>query len=567
MDLFFSNSSSGLGLRQVRYNIGGGESYINGHFLRAGARAASFLEADGRWNWQADQPQRRVLQAALERGVTHTMAFANSPPVFMTVSGSVTGAPGGANNLRDDQYDAFASYLATVVKHFQTQSKPVYFDAVTPLNEPVARWWKYGNGQEGCHFDRDKQSDIVAKLGAALRNVTVKGVTVAGPEENSLDDTIASLQAYSPEALAELGLVTSHTYHGVHRTELSELVDKLGKRMWNSEYGDGGGALQGGIALAQRIIQDLNYLNISVWTLWQTLDLATAPLPTSGWGLLSGSYHEENLYHLRLGGPDGPCLTAADLSNGANLSVVECQAVASQVFSIVDTQIKAVNSTGKCLDAWGQAMQPGDRVALYDCWNGNNQHWYPSDADRNIRLSNKTGLCMQAAQNSSVVTVDLCASKQGNDALTTTWYIQSVTDGVTLRNGSSARYTDSTKEEYLIRDQFWSFKQFTSFIQPGDTILATNDTSNTTVLARKPNGDLVVVVVNSDPSSSGKQAWQFDLSDYQTAGCQVEWYMTDADHHCQQMPSISVPSSGILTVTVSPSSIATYVISTRCSSH
>lgn len=93
------------------------------------------------------------------------MAFANSPPVFMTVSGSVTGASeaialvvvtgivmliwlchgvganGGVNNLREDQYDNFANYLATVVKHFQSSVYGnVQFDAVTPLNEPVSGW-------------------------------------------------------------------------------------------------------------------------------------------------------------------------------------------------------------------------------------------------------------------------------------------------------------------------------------------------------------------------------------------------------------------------------------------
>lgn len=104
----------------------------------------------------------------------------------------------------------------------------------------------------------------MAKLGAALRNASVARTIVAGPEENSLDDTILSLKAYAPEALAELGLITSHTYNGDHRSELSSLAASLGKPLWNSEYGDGGGALQGGIALAQRIITDLNYLNISV---------------------------------------------------------------------------------------------------------------------------------------------------------------------------------------------------------------------------------------------------------------------------------------------------------------
>ena len=45
------------------------------------------------------------------------------------------------NNLADDQYDAFANYLATVVKRFQSADYgSIEFDAVTPLNEPVAGW-------------------------------------------------------------------------------------------------------------------------------------------------------------------------------------------------------------------------------------------------------------------------------------------------------------------------------------------------------------------------------------------------------------------------------------------
>jgi hypothetical protein len=116
-------------------------------------------------------------------------AFANSPPWWMTVSGSVTGSEGGkTDNLRVDEYAAFvaaltttsstssllcflrvaarrtryaafAKYLAAVAEHFDAHWN-VTFDTVTPLNEPGAGWWKHGNQQEGCHFDRASQVGI-----------------------------------------------------------------------------------------------------------------------------------------------------------------------------------------------------------------------------------------------------------------------------------------------------------------------------------------------------------------------------------------------------------------------
>ena len=43
--------------------------------------------------------ERRVLSAAKARGVRYVQAFANSPPYWMTVSGSVTGSKSGATDL------------------------------------------------------------------------------------------------------------------------------------------------------------------------------------------------------------------------------------------------------------------------------------------------------------------------------------------------------------------------------------------------------------------------------------------------------------------------------------
>ena len=59
----------GLGLNQVRYNIGGSDTAAgDAHFLRAGGFAQTFLPADGRYDWSADATQRRVVAAAKHRG-------------------------------------------------------------------------------------------------------------------------------------------------------------------------------------------------------------------------------------------------------------------------------------------------------------------------------------------------------------------------------------------------------------------------------------------------------------------------------------------------------------------
>src|SRR5580698_3651157 len=85
----------------VRYNIGGGENPSNQPgTMQFRTQMPGFEPTNGVWNWSADQNQRWMLKAALKRGVTRVEAFANSPPYWMTVSGSTTGAIGGTNNLK-----------------------------------------------------------------------------------------------------------------------------------------------------------------------------------------------------------------------------------------------------------------------------------------------------------------------------------------------------------------------------------------------------------------------------------------------------------------------------------
>ncbi|MCZ4151050.1 hypothetical protein BZG21_42450, partial [Escherichia coli] len=119
MDLVF-DPAKGLGLNIVRYNIGGEEN-PDMKALRPGGDVPGYQPEPGVWDWEADAGQRKVLQGSIERGVNITEAFSNSPPYWMTISGSVTGAEDGSNNLKEDQYGAFADYLTEVVKHFRDE--------------------------------------------------------------------------------------------------------------------------------------------------------------------------------------------------------------------------------------------------------------------------------------------------------------------------------------------------------------------------------------------------------------------------------------------------------------
>ncbi len=266
-------AADGLRLNIVRYNIGGGENPDH-RFLSYRAAVDGYLSKDGRWNWNADAAQRKVLVRARRLGVNFCEAFSNSPPWWMTRSGSVTGDANGRGNLRDDMIGPFTDYLATVVKHFRDKAG-VEFDTLAPLNEPLGDWWKFGGKQEGCVIPPQQQAKLIPATRAALDRLGLKTIVTA-PEDNRTSQTIHSLSAYPRAAWDAIGHVNTHTYHAEDRAALLALANKHGKPVWVSEYGDGN---RDGMALARTIIADLRDLRARAWVYWQAID-------SYGWGLL-----------------------------------------------------------------------------------------------------------------------------------------------------------------------------------------------------------------------------------------------------------------------------------------
>ena len=263
-----------LKLNIARYNIGGGENPTN-HFLAYRAQMQGFEPTNGVWNWNADLNQRWVLQAALAHGVNLVDAFANSPPWWMTVSGSVTGAAGATNNLQVADQSLFATYLATVVSNLVVLDGD-HFNYVTPMNEPNGSKWTYGGSQEGCDISQTQQPAVVTTLRAEL-NTSLPSAGIDAAEDVDPYQSYSDLASYPSATINNIALFTTHTYSVTGSSSFSSEGNNYGKPKWVSEYGDSDST---GLTMAQRIHDDITGMGVRAWVYWQLVDNA------SGWGFL-----------------------------------------------------------------------------------------------------------------------------------------------------------------------------------------------------------------------------------------------------------------------------------------
>lgn len=292
-----TGSWPGLGLNIVRYNVGGGG--IHQPHENKGPKLQWQMDIHGywtdpqnsdpsTWDWSADANQRAMMQKAHERGANVFELFSDSPMWWMNVNRSTSGSDTGGNCLRSDAYDRFAHYLASVARH-ATDHWNIKFDAVEPLNEPSADWWKYPGRQEGCHFDVSTQQEIVRKLRSALDQAGLRDMPITAADENNMDAGLSTWTSYVPGVRNLVGIMSVHgyghgtdTYHGPNRSALRNAAGN--KRVWLSEYGDGDAS---GYTMAKSIIRDLKDLKPNAWVYWQPLE---PDGPAFGWGLMNAKY-------------------------------------------------------------------------------------------------------------------------------------------------------------------------------------------------------------------------------------------------------------------------------------
>lgn len=291
----------GLGFNIVRYNIGGANTSPDApdqDRFRAGGAVPCCCPADdpGRFDGATDEAQTAFLLKARELIPAEdlvTEAFANSPPFFLTRSGTSRGGTRPyLNNLSRDKVAAFVDYLMAALAHFRDEHG-LTFTSLSPFNEPASPTWITAlSQQEGCYFNHKRMRDVLMALQA--RREELGGTALVGFEQFCISDSCHDARVAKKDTWAVLDRFNLHTYNSkemmkapwilskmqdnrFRRSSLRKKVTGKGKDIWVSEFGTGKGSEH----LARHILYDLASLLPTAWVYWQAVEL-----PGSTWGLL-----------------------------------------------------------------------------------------------------------------------------------------------------------------------------------------------------------------------------------------------------------------------------------------
>lgn len=304
-------SPTGLNYSHFRYNIGGGDDPQNRHCTKhhmgngKGLRAEmeGFKDSsDDEYHWERDAAQRKIMLKIKEKRPDAVFeAFSNSCPYYMTYSGCVSGnTDGGKDNLKPEYYEEFAHYLVDVCKHYKDEYG-IEFKTLEPFNEAVTSFW-YANGpQEGCHFDYSSQVKFVKVLEPILRASGLSTVISASDETNVGLSVEGFKQYKNAGVLSKVGQWNTHTYQASNadRARLALLAHEAKMPLWMSETGSGGNGIGGNLALAQRLIDDMRYIQPEAWIDWQYMEEANDQWCTIRGSFADQTYQKVKNYYVR----------------------------------------------------------------------------------------------------------------------------------------------------------------------------------------------------------------------------------------------------------------------------
>ena len=304
-------SPTGLNYSHFRYNIGGGDDPENRHCTKhhmgngKGLRAEmeGFKDFSGdEYHWDRDAAQRKIMLKIREKRPDAVFeAFSNSCPYYMTYSGCVSGnTDGGKDNLRPEYYEEFAHYLVDVCKHYKDEYG-IEFKTLEPFNEAVTNFW-YANGpQEGCHFDYKSQIAFLRVLEPILRESGLNTV-ISASDETNVGLSVQGFKEYkSAGVLPLVGQWNTHTYQASNadRARLALLAHQAEMPLWMSETGSGGNGIGGNLSLAQRLIDDMRYIQPEAWIDWQYMEEANDQWCTIRGSFTNQTYSKVKNYYVR----------------------------------------------------------------------------------------------------------------------------------------------------------------------------------------------------------------------------------------------------------------------------
>jgi len=262
----------GIGLSVYRYNLGGGDGL---NIQDKWRRAETFEVAKGEYDWSRDANALWVLKAAKAAGVEEFVAFVNSPPARMTISGLTTGEKDGKSNLRPEMYGEFAQYMIDVVRHLRDQ-EGIPIGWISPINEP--QWdWNYKKGQEGAHYTPAEVAQMTKVLVEAIRSsgLDIKVSPLESGQWKQSEVYIDKLLG-DPTLAPALDHLAIHSYWST-RDDKARLVRYLAKyypntRLWMTEWTEmvsgRDTTMDSAMVLANTLYDDLTVGGVTSWQYW-----------------------------------------------------------------------------------------------------------------------------------------------------------------------------------------------------------------------------------------------------------------------------------------------------------
>jgi len=303
-----SGNPLGIGLSAWRFNIGGGttEQGDSSGIDNPVKRVECFLSPDGTYNWNKQQGYLWFTKKAASYGVKDLIAFSNTPPAQFTKNGlGFKTEKDFQTNLKEDKYDEYATFLATVMQHFDKEG--IHFRFISPVNEPQWDWSdKFGHAsQEGTPWHNEDIYKITQSLNNALisKNLSTKMlITEAGvltflyEGKNHASRQIQSF--YDSGSKLFLGnlkqlypVIEGHSYFSDFsdtniisvRQKIRDTAAKYNVPFWQSEYSmlsDGYkegakgkiSSIDCALFLAKIIYHDLVISNASAWHFWNSFE-------------------------------------------------------------------------------------------------------------------------------------------------------------------------------------------------------------------------------------------------------------------------------------------------------
>lgn len=305
-----NGSPKGIGLSGWRFNLGGGTAQqgASSGIDDITRRAESFMNpANGSLDWTKQAGQQYFLDKAKNYGCEQFVMFSNTPPVYLTRNGKGFSAMGAYSNLKDDCYDDFAQYIATVIKYFK-DNKGIDFSYISPVNEPQYNW---EGGQEGSGWQNSEIKKLAFEIDRAIeeKGLTTKILLGEAGAWNYLYETDGDagrknvihnlFDALSPNYVGNLThiapVIGGHSYWTDGdwktmvdvRSRVAEKAKSAGLKLYQTEWsmlGDGYSSnefvgyddasyMDIALYMSKVIHCDLVYANVSSWSYWTSMDM------------------------------------------------------------------------------------------------------------------------------------------------------------------------------------------------------------------------------------------------------------------------------------------------------